>query len=305
MKNYYVRQQFTRFFPAGCRFVATPNAQSLAALNPTRDTLTLALLNGGAGETIHRIALPFARIAGEPEAWRTSEGENLQPVSPCLLRSDSVLEASLPAQSLTTLRIPLALWGEERQPASGDVCLLVPQSNAGLALAASESGVKALPLDADSPAQRWTLGGQPGAWTLTNALGERITWNTGYALRTQQSEAGGQTFLLESVSAGDYFWKIMDPSGQKAFDLAGASPTAGTVVGMYAYGTSPEADTRHFALVPLALTPSTTPDGVEQPSTRTTAPAAIFNLQGQALPRLQRGINLLRQPDGTVRKVIW
>ena len=47
VKNFYVRQQCSRFIKRGYNIVASLNDQSLAAMNEAQDTLVLVLLNEG------------------------------------------------------------------------------------------------------------------------------------------------------------------------------------------------------------------------------------------------------------------
>ena len=58
----------------------------------------------------------------------------------------------------------------------------------------------------------------------------------------------------------------------------------------------------------LTFTDSQLIDGIFQPASRTTATTAaityVYDIQGRRLPRAQRGINIIRNADGSVRKVI-
>ena len=107
VKNYYVRQQCTRFIKRGYDILASECRQTLAAVSNSRDTLVLVLLNEGA-DTRHRISL--AGRNAEPSAfnvYRTSESENLQPIVEGATLHGDTLSIALPKQSITTLVIPL------------------------------------------------------------------------------------------------------------------------------------------------------------------------------------------------------
>ena len=52
----------------------------------------------------------------------------------------------------------------------------------------------------------------------------------------------------------------------------------------------------------LNLVPDRT--GVMAAHTDRTTPAGIYNLQGMRLPALRRGVNIVRLPDGSTRKVV-
>ena len=126
VKNYYVRQQVTRFIKPGYTFVTTLHENCLAALNTapvlsasaevpsTPDTLVVCLLNEG-DKAIHHLTLPMAVISGTPDAYRTSSSESLRHLagtslsSAVELTSDSTLTVTLPSQSLTTLLLPVTL----------------------------------------------------------------------------------------------------------------------------------------------------------------------------------------------------
>ena len=82
--------------------------QTLAAVNPARDTLVLVLLNEGEKVT-HNIdltsfgKLPKRRI----KAYRTSTGENLASIRDGIRVRNKSLRVELPKQSITTLIIPV------------------------------------------------------------------------------------------------------------------------------------------------------------------------------------------------------
>ena len=107
VKNYYVRQQCTRFIKRGYDILASECRQTLAAVSARRDTLVLVLLNEG-DDTRHSISL--ACRTAEPSAfnvYRTSESENLQPIADGATLQGDTLCIALPKQSVTTLVIPL------------------------------------------------------------------------------------------------------------------------------------------------------------------------------------------------------
>ena len=120
-KNYYVRQQCSRFIPGGYDIITSDCDQSLAAMNATRDTLVLVVLNEGT-KAIHRIdlsrfdALP---VKGKAKAFRTSPSEDLKRVTDFTI-ADGLLTVTLPTQSITTLVLPIptAEVGIESVPAT-------------------------------------------------------------------------------------------------------------------------------------------------------------------------------------------
>ena len=109
VKNFYVRQQCTRFIKRGYDIVETSCPQALAAVSPDRDTLVLVLLNEGE-ETIHNISLDGQKTKNKKqktrvEAFRTSATEDLASVSDGIVQEGSTLSVTLPQQSITTLII--------------------------------------------------------------------------------------------------------------------------------------------------------------------------------------------------------
>ena len=108
VKNFYVRQQCSRFIKRGYDIVETSCSQSLAATNVARDTLVLVLLNEGE-RVAHKIdlasfgKLPRRRV----KAYRTSTGENLASIRDGIRVRNKSLRVELPKQSITTLIIPV------------------------------------------------------------------------------------------------------------------------------------------------------------------------------------------------------
>lgn len=107
VKNYYVRQQCSRFIRRNYDIVQSDSPQSLAAVSPNRDTLTLVLLNEG-DETTHNIELQNCQIAemSRCEVYRTSKSENLEKIKDAFSLKDNSLSIVLPHQSITTIVVP-------------------------------------------------------------------------------------------------------------------------------------------------------------------------------------------------------
>ena len=110
VKNYYVRQQCSRFIKRGYDILTADCPQTLAAVSPSRDTLTLVLLNEG-DETEHRIDLSGngkLKIKDEKLlAFRTSANEDMASTTEGITLHGSTLNAVLPKQSITTIVIPI------------------------------------------------------------------------------------------------------------------------------------------------------------------------------------------------------
>ena len=110
VKNYYVRQQCSRFIQQGYDIIASGCEQSLAAISANRDTLVIVTLNEDLAAKTHRIDL--SRFQHTPvrsgiRAYRTSVNENLSDALDSVELDGMTLILNMPAQSITTLVISL------------------------------------------------------------------------------------------------------------------------------------------------------------------------------------------------------
>ena len=108
VKNYFVRQQCSRFIKRGYDILQTECSQCLAAISPARNTLTLVLLNEGE-ETTHEIALDNFTIS-QPNSikiFRTSQDENLAEIKDGFSLEDKSLNIIISRQSITTIVVPI------------------------------------------------------------------------------------------------------------------------------------------------------------------------------------------------------
>ena len=245
--NYYVRQQVTRFIGQGYTMVTSLSRKSLAALNPSADTLVVALLNNSSRTALHRIHLPGVNVNGETLAYRTEEGRYMQPVKLSGLLKGSALHITLPPASITTLLLPIErLTASADQSVSEGTYMIVPQSNCEMALTAVGGKIRLAQTDSHDKRQLWRVSQTGGRFTLTNGAGETITDKGEYLLSAEKGKADGQAFGIEPVE--DYFHKITNADG-KAFDLQNEGLLEGTPVGLYPYGESVSADTRNWQLI--------------------------------------------------------
>jgi O-glycosyl hydrolase len=99
--------QFSRFIRPGFAILATPAADTLAALDPKGATLVLVAVNAGEAEEAFTADLSRFRAAGpQAEAHRTSDTEACQAVGPVAVEGQR-LRASLPKASITTFVVPV------------------------------------------------------------------------------------------------------------------------------------------------------------------------------------------------------
>ena len=303
VKNYYVRQQCSRFIKHGYDIIASPCPQSLAAINPTRDTIVVVALNEGFSAT-HVIDLSlFTELPARNSirAYRTSESENLANALASVKMDSTSLVLSMPAQSITTLVIPCKAEVIEDEAELIDGCeyLIIPRQETTCAISAKGNRVTIENIDY-ADAQRWKLTkvGE-GTYTLQNALGLRLTSHrsTGNSsLTAQATTSNEQEFRIELTDIANY--KILVSKYPKyGFDLTNASSSAGTTVGIWEYEQGSTTPThRQWMLFPLKSSANEVDiiEGVRTDEVPTN-PSAVYDLSGRRvasddLSRLSKGI---------------
>ena len=107
VKNFYVRMQITRFFRQGYKMVETGNEEAIAAVNPEKTELVVAVINKSAKPESFKIECSGLSGSGKKVlAYRTSTTENcIQILAPEM--ADNAISYDAPGLSLTTFRIPL------------------------------------------------------------------------------------------------------------------------------------------------------------------------------------------------------
>lgn len=102
VKNFYVRQQITRFFKQGYSLIKTGHESALAAVNPEKNQLVVAVNNTSGSTQFFKIDMySFEKGIKDMQVFRTSADENCQEISPVVPKNQSV-EYTAPAKSLTT-----------------------------------------------------------------------------------------------------------------------------------------------------------------------------------------------------------
>ncbi|MBQ9362906.1 MAG: hypothetical protein IJT97_05715 [Bacteroidaceae bacterium] len=307
VKNYYVRQQCTRFIRHGYDIVTSLCPQSLAAVNAHRDTLVLVLLNEGA-KTVHNIDLSlFTRLPllSAVRAYRTSANENLTLTRSGISLKDNTLKVVMPAQSIVTLVIPAQTTVVEPQDllCDGGEYLIIPRHENTRAITATASKVTIQDIDYGD-AQRWTLTDMGnGTYGFQNALGLRLTAhrNSGSSsLTAQKSKASEQGFYIDAVD--EPFCKILAQNGRShGFDLSNESTAAGTTVTIWQYQDSnPTPIHRQWMLFPLTASQIST--AIEDVTETIASPTTlsdnyIYDLSGRRLDNsrpLHKGIYIIQ-----------
>lgn len=267
VKNFYVRQQLSRYIHRGSRFLSVPNEQMLAALSPSGDSLILVTLNNTSQNVVHQIDLHLFNRSGQAiGATRTSETENNAATGNYVLK-DSNLSLNLPSYSITTVVIPISNVVPVPQVLQTNIPYLILPRPSNLPLRSTEGNVT---IDAFAPgdsSQLWTLTGNASGFKLRNLAGRTLTDANSYNMTTStQSNLTGQTFTIEPV--GDGYYKVLSQLTGKAFDLSGESTAAGTTVGLYAYGTSPAAGHRQWMFALPPRTTSSSPSSLTSAETK-------------------------------------
>ena len=259
VKNFYVRQQCSRFIKRGYDIITSLCPQSLAAVNPTRDTLVLVALNeGAAGAHIIDLSL-FSQqpVRSTIRAYRTSANENLAGALSSVKVDSCMLTLAMPSQSITTLVIPLKseLTDKDHLLVDGQQYLIIPRQETTRAVTAKGSKLTLEDINY-SDAQRWQLTAlSDGTYSFQNPQGLRITAHraSGSASLTAiKNEANEQNFYIDEV---DYpYFKIMSSRSRGyGFDLANASSNAGTAVDIWQYNDGNTTPThRQWMLCPLS-----------------------------------------------------
>lgn len=107
VKNYSIRQHFSRFIKEGYTFLTSLNEQTLAARNATGDTLVLITINTGALPSAYRADLSFYdHIGSDITCIITDNNRDLAAYHDFDLE-DQCLTYQMPGYSITTFIIPV------------------------------------------------------------------------------------------------------------------------------------------------------------------------------------------------------
>ncbi len=261
VKNYFVRQQFSRYIKAGSKFLSVPNDQMLAALNPPNDSLTIVLLNNSSTEVCHRIDLTmFDQFGSSIDVTRTSETEN-NAISTEYELNDSALFITLPGYSVTTVVAPVTFETTENQIKTG-ISYLILSRTASLPMQSTANSVSINNYLYGDSTQLWTLTESGNGYTIKNLAGKYLTDAGTYKVQTSSIEnLSNQTFQIEHI--GDDCYRIQSNRTGKSLDLEGENNTAGTQVGLWPYGNTPAASHRQWMFVlPPTLKKADIPSGI-------------------------------------------
>lgn len=262
VKNYSVRQHFSKFIREGYTLLTSLNGQTLAARNAAGDSLVIVAINTSAADTWHQADLRcYEQVNEVLGAWRTTDTEDMATTADYTL-SDRVFTYLLPAYSVATYVISVKESANFSNDISADATYWVcPRNAAELAVQTADSEVT-LQTVGWEPEQCWTIAPNATGYTFTNGNGDILTATDAYALTYSSAATDGQTFAIEGID--DLFYKISTEDGSKAFDLENNRYTEGTRVGLWAYGTSPTASHRQWLI--LRQPANEKPDGISDAS---------------------------------------
>lgn len=107
VKNYYVRMQITRFIKQGYTIIETDNESVLAAINPEKTELVIAINNpsGNAKNFVLNFDT-IAKTVKQAEMYRTGSSENCEKLSAVKI-GNGLFEYPAPSLSLTTFIVKL------------------------------------------------------------------------------------------------------------------------------------------------------------------------------------------------------
>lgn len=306
VKNFYVRQHFSRFIEQGYSIVESLNDHSIAAVNPERNKMVLVLLNTDS-KTIHKVTMPMLRIDGTIKAWRTSENENLKVVTGnCTVVDDNTIEVVLPEASITTLVIPIEMTVEDTPLLSeGDTYMIIPQSNVNNAVTLTGNGLTIQPADLNDKAQLWSIEKRSnGSYWIKNSNGYYVQATSSYALSCSNStSANARNFTIDFIDDIHCRISVTGDATLRSWDLDNQNLNAGTRVGVWQYGNSADADHRNWFLMRVGSTHEKATSIAEVQRNANELPEVIYSLSGTKMKSLQRGVNIVRK-NGKFIKVV-
>ena len=307
VKNFYVRQQCSRFIKHGYSIVASLCDQSLAAMNEAQDTLVLVLLNEGS-LTYHSVDLSqFASLpaANAITAYRTSSSESLKSVKDFSLDGNR-LTVKLPAQSITTLILPVGGAEAEQATLTEGEYIIVPRHNLTTALTASADGKITIENTTYGEGQRWRLVAEGNNYILENARGQRLTSfrsSSSSKLTAQTTASNEQQFLINAIDLP--YYKISPARySSYALDLNNASSNPGTTVCTWQYTADTDTPThRQWMLCPLTVQGEDT--GIDQcpillSDKQSVTADGVYDLTGRCILMGRFADHALRQLPGGI-----
>lgn len=248
VKNYYVRQQVTRFIKQGYTLLNVLNDQTLAALSPGQDSLVIVHLNNTSRSVEYNYDLSaFKKLTAICTGYTTSDSHSLTRMTGVMVRN-KMLKVKLPPYSIQTYIVKVEVGEEMPALDTRANYLIVPRNGAYVATAADDGLALAVYNQGDDR-QVWRLSPSGGDYALTTGGGTPLTNTGSYFLSTSPTASGSRLFSFHRVNDGYYY--IQEATGERVFDLQGAACNDGTRIGLYDLGAAATATTRQWWLVPF------------------------------------------------------
>lgn len=294
VKNYYVRQHFSKYIKEGYTILTSPHEQTLSARNPNGDTLVIVTINTSGIDTYHQADLSFYETIGNSVTMLLTTQEKDMELCENVTIENNSLMYKMPELSIATIIIPV----KERQQADEPVLLcndctyaIIPRAASQMAIQTQDNHVT-IAENKLLPEQYWTLNEENGLWSFTNNKGYIITYNDSYYLTAQKEQSTGQLFQITHID--DVFCKISTPDNNRSFDLENENLSAGTNIGLWEYGNTPTAYHRQWQLLRIPKE-ELQPDGIAiLPDSNNNNLITIRNSSGQIdITQNQQGIGLL------------
>lgn len=257
VKNYYVRQQISRFIKAGYTILSVADDKVLAARNAAGDSLVIVAINSDVTPINHTVDLSFYEsIGSDITGYITDETRNMEQNSDFSIE-ESKLTFKLPGLSIATFLIPVTVKSEQAsEPEEGAAYMLLSRTAQNMAIGENESGYAVLNTASMSDDQKWTLKADGDNWIFENKNGNMLTYSAGeYYVSCTKGTQGKQAFRIENIDAP--FCKIVTAGDARALDLEKESNNAGTRIGVWEYGTEPTVVHRQWLMMKM---PEDTPD---------------------------------------------
>lgn len=222
VKNYTIRQHFSKYIKKGYTFLTTLNNQTLAARTPDGDSLIIVALNTSDQSAQHQVDLSFyQKVSPHITCLHTTSSDDMLPGSEYRLE-DKKLYFKMKPRSIATLILQVEEKANPDLALQPDVpYLIIPRNATNQALQASSGKVIIESLQY-SPAQIWKLHTDDHTtYRLTNLLEETITAQSPVYHLTSQSANSDRNQYFKILPTDERFYKITTTDESKAFDLEG------------------------------------------------------------------------------------
>jgi O-glycosyl hydrolase len=248
VKNYYVRQQISRFIKKDYTWLSVLNDQTLAALSPKEDSLVIVVQNNTSENKKYKVDLSLFKSTSTVAAcYCTNQNMNASLTSGINV-TDKTMSFTVPAYDIRTMILPVVVDSDTQQEGWNNQkkYLLVPHC-ANLVMQTRNDSLSIQSYIPQDSTQEWVLNPSGSGYTFTSLSGKKLTDTGSYYLSTSSLSKNGQQFAIQSLGEG--ILKITSLYSGKSLDLEKEAYSSGTYVGLWNYGTSPAASNRHWLLL--------------------------------------------------------